>query len=95
MRPGELRSRKEGEDLMQAARTPGFASCLMLTRIGPTTRETKTTVTIMIDKHLWESLTFVSAQILDTGYFTEILNVLPTAVDSNIAVARGSLCVQT
>ena len=49
----------------------------------------------MSDKDAWEAKTFVSAEILDTGYFTQIMNVMPTAVDSNIAVARGKMCVQT
>ena len=49
----------------------------------------------MSNKDAWEATTFVSAEILDTGYFTQIMNVMPTAVDSNIAVARGKMCVQT
>jgi hypothetical protein len=81
---------QEGQGL-ELVSTPGFASCFML--IGHTDHITKATV--MSDKDAWEAKTFVSAAILDTGYFTQIVHAVPTAVDSNIAVARGKLCAQT
>jgi hypothetical protein len=37
----------------------------------------------------------VSAEILNTGYFTQFIDVVPTAMDSNISVAQGKMCVQT
>ena len=42
-----------------------------------------------------DTFKLVSAEILDTGYYTRIADVVPTAVDSNMGVARGKLCVQT
>ena len=81
---------QEGQGL-ELVSMPGFASCFML--IGKTDHVTKHT--IASDKDAWEVKTFVSAEILNTGYFTQIIDVVPTAVDSNISVARGQMCVQT
>ena len=61
--------------------------------IDKTDRVTKHIITS--DEEAREVKTFVSAEILNTGYFTQIIDVVPTAVDSNISVARGQMCVQT
>ena len=51
--------------------------------------------TVMNNKDAWEASVFVSAEVLDAGYYTRIAHVVPTVVGSNTGVERGSLCVQT
>ena len=81
---------QEGQGL-QLVSASGLASCFM--HIGDTAHIDKGLV--MSNKDAWEADTFVRAEILDTGYYTQIAHVVPTAVDSNISVTRGKLCVQT
>ena len=81
---------QEGQGL-ELVSTPGLASGFM--HIGNTEYIDKGTV--MSNKDAWEASVFVSAEVLDAGYYTRIAHVVPTVVGSNTGVERGSLCVQT
>ena len=81
---------QEGQGL-ELVSVPGLASAFM--HIGKTEYIDKGT--IISNKDAWEASVFVSAEVLDAGYYTRIAHVVPTVVGSNTGVERGSLCVQT
>ena len=62
---------QEGQGL-ELVSTTGFVSCFML--VGSTDHITKAAV--ISHKDAWETKTFVSAEILNTGYYTQSVNVV-------------------